>query len=242
MVLRGHGAQPRHLVQPAVQRPAEPPRRRQPHGERDGARPRCPAGAADPARRPDGDLRRRPGARPRPDGRCLVLAVPPAAAGAPRRGVRRRRVRRVRARPGLARQRAPQLRRPVPRARHPRPGAPARRGAASGPRRRGPRPARRVAGVHRGGGAAPRGDRHARGGPGAAGARTGRPAPAAAGRRGRGARRARDRRVPAVVAVLGAAELRVASGTRPPATTSPSCGPAPPARWVPTRGPRRSCR
>ena len=136
MVLRCRGPQPGEPGEPAVQRPAELPRRRQPDGQRGGAGAGHPAGAADPARRPVGDVPRRRAARAGPHGLRVVLAVPPPPGGAPAGRRDRRGLRGLRARHGVARQRAPQLRRAVPRAGHRRPGAAPRAGPPTGARRR----------------------------------------------------------------------------------------------------------
>ena len=132
VVLRCRGPQPDHPVEPALHRPAELPRRRQPDGQRRRAGAGHPARPADPARGPVGDLPRRRAARAGAHGIRVVLAVPPPPRRAPARRRDRCGLRRVRAGHGVARQRAPQLRGAVPRAAHRRPGAAHRRGAPPG--------------------------------------------------------------------------------------------------------------
>ena len=132
VVLRCRGPQPDHPVEPALLRPAELPRRREPDGQRRRAGPRHPARTADPARGPVGHLPRRRAAGAGPHGIRLVLAVPPPPGGAPAGRRDRRGLRRLRAGHGVARERAPQLRRAVPRAAHRRPGAAHRRGPPAG--------------------------------------------------------------------------------------------------------------
>ena len=90
---------------------------REPHGQRRGAGPRHPARAADPARRPVGDLPRRRAARPGAHGIRVVLAVPSPPARCTRSPPPSARASSGFAPgTGLARQRPPELRRAVPRA------------------------------------------------------------------------------------------------------------------------------
>ena len=242
VVLRGRRPQPDQPGQPAVQRPAELPRRREPDGQRGGAGPGHPPGAADPARRPVRDVPRRRAARAGPHGLRVVLAVPAAPGRAPARRRHRRRLRGLRTRHGVARQRAPQLRRAVPRPRHRRPGAAPRRRPSSGARRRRARPPRRLAGADRRGGAAP----HRRG----AGHRRPRPTSPTAGPTCGGccpdsASLPRSASPSSPCPCGGSSPGRRAtatSGTHRAGTTSPSSGGGRPAASAPTRGPRPRCR
>ena len=123
VVLRGHRAQPRDALQPALQRPPELPRRAStswPTPPSSGSG--IPLAPLTLLAGPQLTFLARRAARAGAHGIRVVLAVPPPARRAPARRRARRRLRRLRPGHGLARQRPPQLRRAVPPPPHRRPG------------------------------------------------------------------------------------------------------------------------